>query len=100
MSKTINGQLEVWWIPQVPMTGFRVPVNSLVEAKLILKTLGDYDLFQFDNNIKPDYSNAGGLEVFRDGEWEEWYDDDMGEGIDDITDEQAYEFDMKRDDEK
>lgn len=52
----------VWWIPQVPMQRFFVPVKSPDEARLILTTLAKYDLFQFQNKIKPDYCNAGGLE--------------------------------------
>jgi hypothetical protein len=77
-----EGALEVWWIPQIPMKAVRVPVKNLREAKLILDTLAKYDIFQFENNIKPDYCNAGGLEVFEDGEWTEWYDEESGSSID------------------
>jgi hypothetical protein len=76
-------QLRVWWIPQVPMNPFYVPVKNTEEAKLVLETLANYDLFQLENNIKPDYSNAGGLQVMVDGEWEEW-EDEEGNCIDDI----------------
>jgi hypothetical protein len=41
---------------------------------LLLWTLARYDIFQYENNIKPDFSNAGGLLVYRDGAWEEWED--------------------------
>jgi hypothetical protein len=68
--------LRIWWVPQIPMKPFRVSVANLAQAKLLLKTLADYDRFQFENNVKPDYCNAGGLEVFRDGDWEEWESDD------------------------
>ncbi len=81
------GDLKVWWIPQVPMKSFDVQVYSLTESKLVLKTLADYDLFQLENNIKPDFSNAGGLSVFEDGEWIDWYDEVTGDSIDDLTDE-------------
>ena len=88
MNKAPNkNDLRVWWIPQVPMNPFTVPVANIGEAKLILNTLANYDLFQFDNNIKPDYCNAGGLECFSqddDGEWCEWYDEETGDGIDDV----------------
>lgn len=76
-----EGNLKVWWIPQIPMKQFEVPVKSPKEAVLILDTLARYDAFQFENNIKPDYCNAGGLLVFEDGEWTEWYSKD-GEDID------------------
>lgn len=85
-----NGDLKVWWIPQIPMNSFEYPVNSPQEAFILLDALAEYDLFQLENNIKPDYSNVGGLMVFDeelideiedcDG-WSEWY-SEMGEYID------------------
>lgn len=90
-----QGDLRVWWIPQIGMDkSFHVPVSSLAEAKLMLATLADYDLFQLENNVKPDYCNAGGLECFQqhgapepdDGDdfpdWCEWESED-GYNIDD-----------------
>ena len=73
--------LRVWWIPQVPGKPFHVPVADLAQAKLILDTLARYDLFQLEHRIKPDYANVGGLEVFEDGEWIEW-EDEEGRNID------------------
>ena len=58
------GDLRVWHIPQMPMKPFHVEVATVDEAKKILNTLWDYDTFQFENKVKPDYSNASGLEVF------------------------------------
>lgn len=69
-----EGDLRVWWIPQVPGKPFKVPVKDIEQAKLLHNTLADYDRFQYDNRIKPDYANTGGLEVFEDGEWCEWHD--------------------------
>ena len=56
----------VWWIPQIPLHPFYVPVKTV------------YDLFQFENNIKPDFCNAGGLEVQEElnDEWYEYHDED------------------------
>lgn len=79
-----TNQLQVWHVPQVPMKAFRVDVSSPQEAKKILDVLANYDIFQFENHIKPDYCNAGGLEVFEDGEWSEWADPETGESIDEI----------------
>lgn len=70
----------VWWIPQVGAdipTFYRV-VNTFKEAKILYDTLAEYDLYQLENNIKPDYSNAGGIqipcEMQQDGTyWEDWY---------------------------
>jgi hypothetical protein len=70
---------KVWWIPQVPGTPFEVGVPDLDTAILMCNTLADYDLFQYHNNIKPDYSNAGGIQyMVADGEeWEDVdYDDE------------------------
>jgi hypothetical protein len=77
-----EGDLRVWWIPQVPMKPFRQDVSSVAEGKLLVDTLAKYDIFQLENRIKPEYCNAGGLEVFTDGDWSEWEDAD-GNGIDD-----------------
>lgn len=78
-----NDALRVWWIPQIPSNKqFIVPVDTPAEAKKILDTLARYDLYQYENNIKPDYCNAGGLSVFDDGEWTDWYDEESGESID------------------
>ena len=88
-----TGDLRVWWIPQIPMTPFIVPVSSPTEGRKILDVLAEYDRFQFEKKVKPDYSNTGGLSVFDEsdktdsprGSWSDWYDDD-GDDID------AYEF--------
>ena len=42
----------------------------------MLDLLADYDLFQFENKIKPDYANTGDLEVKYGVEyWETWEDE-------------------------
>lgn len=76
-------ELKVWWIPQVPMKPFEVQVKNLREAKLLLRVLAEYDLFQYKHRIKPDYCNAGGLQVFENDEWTDW-EDNEGNSIDDI----------------
>lgn len=73
-----EGDLRIYWIPQIPMKPFHVSVKNLSEAKLITETLADYDRFQFENNIKPDYANAGGVQIFEEGEWSDWYDPTTG----------------------
>jgi Superinfection exclusion gene product 17 len=74
-----EGDLKIWWVPQLPMKAFEVSVPDLQTASLLLDTLADYDRFQFENKVKPDYSNAGGLLIFEDGEWFDWEDDDGNE---------------------
>jgi hypothetical protein len=70
------------------MKAFNMDVDSVKEGVKVLDTLGFYDLFQFVNNIKPDYCNAGGLSMFDpedkedspEGSWVDWC--DHGTGID------------------
>jgi hypothetical protein len=70
-------QLKVWWKPQIPCASFEVPVKTIEEAKLLLRTLALYDIFQFEHRIKPDYCNAGGLLVLDEiYGWIDWEDDD------------------------
>lgn len=76
-----QNELRVWWIPQVPMNPFHVPVKTVAEGALVLQVLAFYDLFQLKNRIKGDFANTGGLEVFNDGDWEEW-EDEEADGID------------------
>jgi hypothetical protein len=93
-------KLRVWWIPQVPMNSFFVEVASLEEGVKILDVLAQYDMFQYASNIKPDYSNAGGLQVFDpnddydspEGSWVDWfmeteddYFDDPGEFLEQMA---------------
>ena len=80
------GDLQVWWVPQVPMQAFTTPVSSVQEAVKVMGVLAAYDQFQYDNHIKPDYTNAGGLQRWcadSDGAgtpgWEDWYDEETGE---------------------
>jgi hypothetical protein len=56
--------LRVWWIPQMGMDGkpFIREVENVKEGWKLINILADYDLYQLENRIKPDYSNAGGLE--------------------------------------
>lgn len=84
-----EGDLRVWWIPQVPMKAFYRNVVDLAQAALLIETLADYDRFQFENRIKPDYANMGGLQVFEDGDWVNWYDPGSGLDFDAWRSEQA-----------
>ncbi len=76
-------KLRISHFPQVPCKPFHVEVNSIDEAKKIMDTLAYYDLFQYNNRIKPDYCNVTTLEMWdenSDGEgtpgWINWYDED------------------------
>lgn len=74
-------KLRVWHNPQFSLRNtlrvFYIDVDSLEEAEKIIKVLADYDLFQYENNIKPDYANISGLEVYDEEEkmWFEFIDE-------------------------
>lgn len=68
-------KLRIAYIPQVPMQPFYKEVNGLMDAKLVADTLTEFSNFEYENNVKPDYSDALDLEVFEDGEWVTWYDE-------------------------
>lgn len=81
----VVGALRVWWVPQVLMAPFYVPVASVADGVKIMDVLADYDAFQFRHRVKGDYSNVGGIERWcadnGDDEpgWESWYDEETGE---------------------
>ncbi len=75
----MSNKLRVWWVPQVPCDPFYVGIDSIKEGVKLMNTLADYDAFQYDKNIKPDYSNAGGIDMFEDGKWCSWMDNETGE---------------------
>lgn len=60
----MSKQLRVWHIPQVPMKAFFVDVASVEEGVKVMGILADYDAFQYENRIKPDYSNVNGLHLW------------------------------------
>lgn len=87
-------KLRVWHIPQVPGKAFYVHVNTVDEAVLVKNALANYDLFQYDNNIKGDYCNISGLEMYDESlteedlvdmelkdKWVEWYLEDTDNEI-------------------
>lgn len=93
LPRPVLGDLRVWWIPQIPGKAFHVPVVDREQAMLVLDTLAQYDIFQFENRIKGDYCNAGGLEIYEgddiEAEWSEWCDHDTGDDIGDLMKERA-----------
>jgi hypothetical protein len=80
---TKEGDLQVWHIPQVPGKAFTVDVENIREAKRIDKILCDYDMFELNQRVKGDFCNAGGLNIYEDGEWVSWHNKD-GDDFDEI----------------
>jgi len=75
-----EGDLQIWHNSNFGNPAFRQPVKNTDEAKDNLNILAMYDLYQGEEKVP---CNAQGLEVFEDGEWCEWMDDD-GNNIADI----------------
>lgn len=67
-------KLRVWWMPRIGKETFYVPVETVEEGKKVMGVLAVYDLFQLQNNVKPDYVNAGGIEMWDEDEkeWNDW----------------------------
>lgn len=76
-------KLRICHFPQIPCEPFIVPVKDLEEAKKILDVLADYDIFQFENKIKPDYCNMTTLEEWDEKE-QDWIDYDLDEHYEQI----------------
>ena len=70
-------KFKVWHIPQVPMKAFEFETDDLAVAKTVMDQLAFYDLFQFENNVKGDYSNAQGISEWSEEEQEWWDIDDF-----------------------
>ena len=70
-------KMRVWWIPQIGTENgtFYVPVQTVEEGRKVLDILAAYDAFQLQHNIKPDYCNVGGLQIYDEEtkDWEDWY---------------------------
>lgn len=64
-------KFKVWYIPQVPMKAWEVEVQSLDTARLVLECVVQFSNFEFENKVKPDYSDVGGICEWVDGEWED-----------------------------
>lgn len=83
MNKKVESvkKLRVWWIRNVPGTPTYYPVKDVKGAIKVIQRLTKKDL-ENENIV----SNASGLEVFEDGVWGEYYDEE-GRDIDQIIEE-------------
>lgn len=77
---TLNeGDLAVWWVRNPPRKAERYPVPHLEAAAAKLLELTKRDLA--NSSV---FANAGGLNIFENGEWVTWYDEN-GNDIDDLV---------------
>ena len=79
-----------------------IPIETAEEGKKVMDILACYDLFQLENNIKPDFSNTSGLQMYNeeDQEWEDWYLETKEDYFDDVDyyfeeDEKMQQFDKE-----
>jgi hypothetical protein len=71
INKTKEGDLRVWNIINPPREPDYYPVKDINHAEKLIDCLAESQLLQ--NEID---SNVFGLEIYQDGEWTDWYDDD------------------------
>lgn len=83
-----EGDIMVWYIPQVPMKAYeiRVPSRDLAEAQRIQEAVIGLSYFEYLNNVKPDYSDASGISRYEsDGEdgfgWFDVDDDELARHV-------------------
>ena len=83
-SEPRSGDIRVWYIPQVPGKPFLAKVESFAEGKKILDVLASFSLFEYQNKIKLDYSEAWGIERYeKDGDGGyDWYEMEDEEPVD------------------
>lgn len=58
--------------PQIPCNPFEVEFDTIQEALRLKDILADYDMFQYENRIKPDYCNMTAILAY-DEKYKEWY---------------------------
>jgi len=69
---TTDGELRVWWIPAPPAEPFTATVQSQEEGEALIDALADYNRYLISRGLMRDYdADAGGIEIFEDGEWVE-----------------------------
>lgn len=80
MSEPKPGNIRVWYIPQIGagLKAFEVIAPDYATAKLIDQTLAKFSLYEYENRVKPDYADVGGISRWEsDGEGGfAWYDMD------------------------
>lgn len=59
------------YVPQVPMKGIVIEAPSLEKAVYALESMIALSVFEYDNNVKPDYSDMAVIERWDGDEWED-----------------------------
>lgn len=70
-------RFKIFYIPQVPMPAFEREYEDFETAKEVLNAIINFSIFEYDNNVKPDYSDVAGISFWEEAE-QDWEDiDDM-----------------------
>lgn len=70
---------KLWHIPQIPMPPFEVYSEDLSYLVRLQDVLSEYDAFEFEHKVKPDYASISGICVLDDDdEWEDIDDYELG----------------------
>lgn len=77
-------RFKIFYIPQVPMPAFEREYEDFETAKEVLNAIINFSIFEYDNNVKPDYSDVAGISYWEEAE-QDW------EDIDDMLWEEPYE---------
>lgn len=85
-------KLRIAHFPQIPCDPFYVDVSSIEDAYEKMKMLADYDAFQYEKRIKPDYANMTLLEEYdeNEAEWMSWSIETDDMYFDDVYDYMSY----------
>lgn len=63
------GQIRVWHEPKISGERFTILAKNPAEAMKFLDIIADYDIFLTDKNIREEYSNNSGFEVWNGSNW-------------------------------
>ncbi len=86
------GDLRIYYIPQVPMKAYEADIPRgagesdsayLERAAFVLRTVVEFSIFEFENNVKPDYSDVAAIVRWEPepdgGDGFDWFDVDESE---------------------
>ena len=66
-------RFKIFYIPQVPMPAFEREYEDFETAKEVLNAIINFSIFEYDNNVKPDYSDVAGISFWDEAE-QDWED--------------------------
>lgn len=66
-------RFKIFYIPQVPMPAFEREYEDFETAKEVLNAIINFSIFEYDNNVKPDYSDVAGISYWEEAE-QDWED--------------------------